>query len=74
MEINVQKCCEILRKMDDIVILTHRNPDGDTLGSAFALHYIQTMPARSKYHMHLLCFPAYKYDSMQYVLYLHYRE
>ena len=40
MEINVQKCCEILRKMDDIVILTHRNPDGDTLGSAFALHYI----------------------------------
>ena len=40
MEINVQQCCEILRKMDDIVILSHRNPDGDTLGSAFALHYI----------------------------------
>ena len=40
MEINVQQCCEILREMDDIVILSHRNPDGDTLGSAFALHYI----------------------------------
>ena len=40
MEINVQKCCEILRGMEDIVILTHRNPDGDTLGSAFALHYL----------------------------------
>ena len=40
MEINVQKCCEILREMEDIVILTHRNPDGDTLGSAFALHYL----------------------------------
>ncbi|MBR5872365.1 MAG: bifunctional oligoribonuclease/PAP phosphatase NrnA [Oscillospiraceae bacterium] len=26
--------------MDDIAILSHRNPDGDTLGSAFALHYI----------------------------------
>ena len=40
MEINVQQCCEILREMDDIAILSHRNPDGDTLGSAFALHYI----------------------------------
>lgn len=40
MEVNVQQCCEILRGMDDIVILCHRNPDGDTLGSAFALHYI----------------------------------
>ena len=40
MEINVQQCCEILREMDDIVILCHRNPDGDTLGAGFALHYI----------------------------------
>lgn len=40
MEVNVQQCCEILRGMDDIVILCHRNPDGDTLGAGFALHYI----------------------------------
>ena len=53
MEINVQKCCEILREMDDIVILTHRNPDGDTLGSAFALHYIlKQLGKRSKVVCH----------------------
>ena len=53
MEINVQQCCEILRKMDDIVILSHRNPDGDTLGSAFALHYIlNQLGKRSRVECH----------------------
>ena len=53
MEINVQQCCEILRKMDDIVILSHRNPDGDTLGSAFALHYIlDQLGKRSRVECH----------------------
>lgn len=27
----------LLREMDDVVILMHKNPDGDTLGSGFAL-------------------------------------
>ncbi len=40
MELTVAQCCEKLCEMDDIVILCHRNPDGDTLGSGFALHYI----------------------------------
>ncbi len=40
MEVSVQQCCDILREMDDIAILCHRNPDGDTLGAGFALHYI----------------------------------
>ena len=53
MEINVQQCCEVLRGMDDIVILSHRNPDGDTLGSAFALHYIlNQLGKRSRVECH----------------------
>ena len=53
MEVSVQKCCEILRGMDDIVILSHRNPDGDTLGSAFALHYIlNQLGKRSRVECH----------------------
>ncbi|MBE6685791.1 MAG: bifunctional oligoribonuclease/PAP phosphatase NrnA [Ruminococcaceae bacterium] len=30
---------ELLEKWDDILILTHANPDADTLGSAFAIKY-----------------------------------
>jgi phosphoesterase RecJ-like protein len=53
MEINVQQCCEILREMDDIVILCHRNPDGDTLGAGFALHYIlDQLGKRSRVECH----------------------
>lgn len=37
MRISVNECAEILKSNDDIVILTHSNPDGDTLGCGFAL-------------------------------------
>lgn len=37
MKISVKECADILREMDNILILTHANPDGDTLGSGFAL-------------------------------------
>lgn len=36
-KIDEQKSAELLKGSDNILILTHRNPDGDTLGSAFAL-------------------------------------
>ncbi|MGN1160880.1 MAG: bifunctional oligoribonuclease/PAP phosphatase NrnA, partial [Candidatus Fimenecus sp.] len=36
--IDYKKCAELLSGNDNYLILTHRNPDGDTLGSAFALH------------------------------------
>lgn len=36
--ISVNECAELLQEYDNYLILTHRNPDGDTLGSAFALH------------------------------------
>lgn len=37
MRIDVQRCAELLKEHDNVVILTHAHPDGDTLGSGFAL-------------------------------------
>lgn len=36
--IDLKECAALLRNYDSYLILTHRNPDGDTLGSAFAIH------------------------------------
>ena len=35
--IDVKECVSLLKEYDNYLILSHRNPDGDTLGSAFAL-------------------------------------
>ncbi|MCL2857560.1 MAG: DHH family phosphoesterase [Oscillospiraceae bacterium] len=35
--INIPGACRLLREHDDVLILAHQKPDGDTLGSAFAL-------------------------------------
>ena len=37
MKIDFKTAVGLLREKDNILILTHRNPDGDTLGSGFAL-------------------------------------
>lgn len=37
MKIDLKSVAGLLREKDNILILTHRNPDGDTLGSGFAL-------------------------------------
>ena len=37
MRIDVKQCAEILAQKDNILILTHAHPDGDTLGCGFAL-------------------------------------
>lgn len=34
---NFKECAELLKKNDNYLILTHKNPDGDTVGSAAAL-------------------------------------
>ena len=34
---NYRECAKLLREQDHILILTHRDPDGDTAGSAAAL-------------------------------------
>ena len=36
-KIGVKECAALLKEFDNYLILSHRNPDGDTLGSAFAL-------------------------------------
>ena len=35
--VNIHEAAELLRGMRDVAILVHRRPDGDTLGSGFAL-------------------------------------
>lgn len=37
MRINVEQCAEILKQKNNILILTHANPDGDTLGCGYSL-------------------------------------
>ncbi len=37
MKIDVKECANLLLQQDNILILTHAHPDGDTLGSGFAL-------------------------------------
>lgn len=39
MENNLYKIADILKQKNNFYILTHKSPDGDTLGSAFALYY-----------------------------------
>ena len=46
MRTDLKSAAEQLLSMDNIVILTHQNPDGDTLGCAYALYYALT--ARGK--------------------------
>lgn len=37
MKIDIKECAELLKEQNNILILTHAHPDGDTLGSGFAL-------------------------------------
>lgn len=37
MLVDLKKAAEMLSKADNLLVLTHANPDGDTLGSGFAL-------------------------------------
>lgn len=38
-ELTISATAKFLKKHDDFIILTHSSPDGDTLGSAYALYY-----------------------------------
>lgn len=63
--INEQQAAELLRQADDILLLAHHYPDGDTLGSNFALcQALQGMGKRAR----VLCgdpIPA-RYDYMNF--------
>lgn len=37
--LSLKQCAKFLKKHDNYIILTHASPDGDTLGSAYALYY-----------------------------------
>lgn len=39
MKIELEQAAQRLREHDNILILTHKNPDGDTLGSGYGLYY-----------------------------------
>lgn len=46
---NIKETIEFLQNAEDILILTHQSPDGDTIGSAYALSYAFTqMGKRSR--------------------------
>ncbi len=46
---SLEAVCEFLRANDDYLILTHKSPDGDTLGSGFALLLIlQSMGKKAR--------------------------
>ena len=38
-DLNLRQTASFLKKHDNYIILTHASPDGDTLGSAYALYY-----------------------------------
>ena len=40
--INIQKVVKLLEDNDNILIICHKHPDGDTLGSGFGLYYALT--------------------------------
>ena len=37
--LSAARAAELLMQKDNITLLCHRRPDGDTVGSAFALYY-----------------------------------
>ena len=37
MVIDLKQCVKLLKENDNFLVLSHEHPDGDTLGSAFAL-------------------------------------
>ena len=39
MDVNTAFVADLLKNSDNVLILSHKNPDGDTIGSAFALYY-----------------------------------
>ena len=50
--LSLEEVCDFLRDNDNYVILTHANPDGDTLGSAFGLGMLL---AKMKKKVKVLC-------------------
>lgn len=39
---DIHNCCMLLGTADDILILCHKSPDGDTIGAAYGLYHALT--------------------------------
>ncbi len=42
MKLDTRQAAELLKQQDNVLILMHKNPDGDTIGSGYALYYALT--------------------------------
>lgn len=75
MRIDVENCARLLSGQDNILILTHAHPDGDTLGCGFALCRAlmklgkrvrvindDVIPKKYDYLFNDLCFEEFKED------------
>lgn len=65
MEITTEQAAAELLGHDNITILCHRKPDGDTLGSAFALHHALTQLGK---HSAVRCADGYPPNMAQYMI------
>ncbi len=64
-EISIKECADLLKDNDDFLILCHKSPDGDTLGSAFALCLaLSKMKKRVK-----LAKPSLTSEKLQHLIY-----
>ncbi|WP_312645094.1 bifunctional oligoribonuclease/PAP phosphatase NrnA [Hydrogenoanaerobacterium sp.] len=67
-EITLEQVCERLKEQDNILILAHQNPDGDTLGSCFALLFaLQAMGKRARVECSDPFPPRYRFMFPNYV-------
>ena len=59
MKIKLQQAADVLQKADEVLVLSHKSPDGDTLGSASALcTALQRMGKHVRYLEKDVCFPC----------------
>ena len=58
MKIKLQQAADVLQKADEVLVLSHKSPDGDTLGSASAL--CTALQRMSVLHVRIRWFPNMK--------------
>lgn len=80
-DLSVSRAAELLMQRDNITLLCHRRPDGDTVGSAFALYYalktlgkeVRVLCADPLPKLYDYLYPGYKpgrilYEPVEYVV------
>ena len=49
---DIHNCCMLLGTADDILILCHKSPDGDTIGAAYGLYHALTQLAAGEVRLY----------------------